>query len=331
MAWAIGERKATMVIHPRPFSWLGLHGGALGFAGLGRSAGLAISAVALSVAASPAGAQRVAAGAHAAPPAQHASPPPSHAGYAQQPRPQNRGSQPSPSRSLPQHGSAGDPSRSHFAGTPQSASPGGGSFPAGGPPRQTRPLITAQPPGANTQARPQYATPPPNGVSRRTPIQAPVAGQAYSGNGNQHLGSWLANHNGQSFQDQQRSLQREPGFNRLPQGQQQKLINHLHQLDTMPPTQRQRTLDRIENMERLSPGKRQEVRSAAQQLSQMPPARKSQVQSAFRQLRELPPAERQNRLSSPAFRSQYTDGERAVLGNLLSVEPYEAQRQAPHP
>ncbi len=148
------------------------------------------------------------------------------------------------------------------------------------------------------------------------------------GNSNQqHLGSWLANHNGESFQDQQRSLEREPGFSRLPQGQQQRLINHLHQLDTMPPTQRQRTLDRIENMERMSPQKRQQVRSAAQQLAQMPPNRKAEVQHAFRDLRDLPPAERQNRLNSPAFRSQYSEGERNILGNLLSVEPYEPPQQ----
>jgi hypothetical protein len=39
-------------------------------------------------------------------------------------------------------------------------------------------------------------------------------------------------------------------------------------------------------------------------------------------LREMPPGERQQVLNSPAYRSIYSDHERQVLNNLLSVEPY---------
>jgi hypothetical protein len=90
----------------------------------------------------------------------------------------------------------------------------------------------------------------------------------------------------------------------------------------MPPQQRQRTLGRIENMERLTPDRRQAVRSSAQELGNMDPARKQQVRGAFRALREMPPGERERVLNSPAYRSMYSDHEREVLGNLLSVEPY---------
>lgn len=137
-----------------------------------------------------------------------------------------------------------------------------------------------------------------------------------------HLGNWLDSHQGQSFVGQENALRREPGFNRLPQPQQQRLIDRLHQLDAMPPQQRQRTLGRIENMERLSPGRRDAVRSSAQELSSMDPARKQQVRGAFRVLREMPPGQREQVLNSPAYRSMYSDHERQILGNLLSVEPY---------
>jgi hypothetical protein len=137
-----------------------------------------------------------------------------------------------------------------------------------------------------------------------------------------HLGGWLQSHQGQSFAGQENALRREPGFNRLPQPQQQRLIDRLHQLDTMPPQQRQRTLGRIENMERLSPDRREAVRSSAQELGNMDPARKQQVRGAFRVLREMPPGQREQVLNSPAYRSMYSDRERQVLGNLLSVEPY---------
>jgi DNA-directed RNA polymerase subunit F len=138
-----------------------------------------------------------------------------------------------------------------------------------------------------------------------------------------HLGSWLQNHQGESFTGQENALRHEPGFNRLPQPQQQRLINRLHQLDSMPPQQRQRWIGRNENMERLSPERRQEVRNSVQELNNMDPARKQQVRAAWRVLRDMPPAQRDHVLNSPAYRSMYNDRERQILGNLLSVEPYQ--------
>jgi hypothetical protein len=162
------------------------------------------------------------------------------------------------------------------------------------------------------------------GASTRYPyptVRGPYSAPPGNGNG-PHLGNWLQNHQGQSFAGQENALRSEPGFNRLPQQQQQRLIDRLHQLDTMPPQQRQRTLGRIENMERLTSDRRQAVRNSAQELGNMDPERKQQVRGAFRALREMPPAERSQVLNSPAYRSMYSDHERQVLGNLLSVEPY---------
>jgi Protein of unknown function (DUF3106) len=137
-----------------------------------------------------------------------------------------------------------------------------------------------------------------------------------------HLGTWLQSHQGQPFANQENSLRREQGFNALPQQQQQRLIDRLHQLDAMPPQQRQRWLDRNENMERLSPDRRQAVRGSVQELNSMDPSRKQEVRGAFRVLRDMPPGQREHVLNSPAYRSMYSDHERQVLGNLLSVEPY---------
>jgi hypothetical protein len=152
------------------------------------------------------------------------------------------------------------------------------------------------------------------------PVQRPY-GPPQNSNG-PHLGNWLQSHQGESFVGQENALRREPGFNRLPQPQQQRLIDRLHQLNSMPPQQRQRTVGRIENMERLSPDRRQEVRNSVQDLRGMDPARKEQVQGAWRVLRDMPPAQRDHVLNSPAYRSMYSDHERQILGNLLSVEPY---------
>jgi hypothetical protein len=172
---------------------------------------------------------------------------------------------------------------------------------------------------AGQPARP-FAPPQNNAPNRGYP------GRPQQGNGQaagEHLGSWMRQHQNQSLAEQEQALHREPGFNRLPPQQQQNLVNRLHQLDQMPPLQRARTMERVENMERLSPERRQAVRSSAQQLGALPQDRKRMVQKAFRDLREMPPEQRQAVINSPQFAGQFSAQERSIMGNLLTVEPYE--------
>lgn len=232
---------------------------------------------------------------------------------AQQPRPSSagqRGESPAPAHRPAAPASRPGPPPSPFA-PPQ-------GYLATPPPR--RPLITAQPLSPAPQNSPENSG---QGYpARRNPYAPPPPANLGRGN-QQHLPGWLQSHSGQSFASQEQSLRQEPGFNRLPQPQQQRLIDRLHQLDTMPPQRRERTLGRIENLERLSPERRQQVRSSAQELSAMPEERRAQVRGAFRSLRDLPPEEREQQLNSAAARGQYTEHERQILSNLLSVEPYQ--------
>lgn len=250
---------------------------------------------------------------------------------------QHGGAHPPDSHSSASHAPAPSSSAPHMS-SPQHSTYPGPSF--RGPAPSPAPSYRNVPPGYGTHPAPYprptpYSGPTPNrypspprptygpGIpypGLRNPYAAPPAGVR-----GPHLGTWLQSHQGQPFTSQENSLRREPGFNRLPQQQQQRLIDRLHQLDTMPPDRRQRTLGRIENMERLSPDRRQAVRGSAQELSNMDPARKEQVRGAFRVLRDMPPSQRAQVLSSPAYRSMYSDHERQVLGNLLSVEPYAPQ------
>ena len=149
--------------------------------------------------------------------------------------------------------------------------------------------------------------------------------------GQQHLPEWWNNHRDLTPDQQADALRREPGFRSLSPDQQQRLINRLHALDQKTPEQRQRILARNEAFERLSPERRQEVRGAAQALNQMPPYRQQVVRHAFQQLRRMPPEQRERLLNSGVYGGQFSPQERTVLGNLLSIEPYEAQRTIPQP
>ena len=148
--------------------------------------------------------------------------------------------------------------------------------------------------------------------------------------GQEHLPTWWQEHRGLSPQQQADALRRQPGFRSLPRGQQQRLIQRLHEFDRRSPQQQQRMMNRVEMFERLSPERQQEVRGASQALSQMPPTRQRVVRQAFRDLRHMPPEERQQMLHS-GYGAQFTPQERTVLGNLLSIEPYQPQGQIPQP
>ena len=258
--------------------------------------------------------------------------PPAHA--------QHGGSHSSASHGSAPHGSAPHGSAPHVSSPPsQPAShrePAYGSQPDGY--RGVAPTYRGLPPGYAGRPGPLGRPPAYPGVApnRYAPLPRPAygPGMPYAGvprgpygappaeARGQHLGSWLQSHQGQSFASQEDSLRREQGFNRLPQQQQQRLIDRLHQLDSMPPAQRQRWIGRNENFEHLSPERRQAFLGSMQEMRTMDPARKQQVRSAFRVLRDMPPEQREHVLNSPAYRSLYSDHEREVLGNLLSVEPY---------
>ncbi len=151
----------------------------------------------------------------------------------------------------------------------------------------------------------------------------PAENHARPTNG-QHLPQWLAQHQNLSPAEQENALRAERGFSRLSSDQQQALISRLHRFDMESPAQRQRVSEWNERFMALPPERQQEIRGASQSLAQMPSDRRQAVREAFRDLRTMPPDQRQQALGSARFQAEYTPQERTVLGNLLSIEPYEA-------
>jgi phage-related protein len=161
---------------------------------------------------------------------------------------------------------------------------------------------------------------------------APQGGHPHFENNQQpHLGTWLQRHQTLSPEQQERALQSEPGFSRLPPETQQRLLTRLRQLNKMPPEQRQRTVDRIEAMEHMTPQMRQQVRTSFQDFRSLPPDRQRMVRKAFRDLREYPPEQRTAMMNSPKFQAQFSPQERSILGGFLAVEPYQAIHGGPRP
>jgi hypothetical protein len=185
-----------------------------------------------------------------------------------------------------------------------------------GPPPAVRPARVTQRAAA---ARAQSKTPAP--IVRTQPNGAgrPIQNQ-------QHLAQWMENHRNMSLPEQQRSLESEPGFHDLPAQVQQRYRDQLVRLYNMNPQQRSQMLDRNEQLERMSPPQRQQWRGAVEQWNAMPLPQRRLVGRAILDLREMPPEQRQQVLDSPAMRSQFSDGERSMIGTILTAEPYNPNR-----
>ena len=178
-----------------------------------------------------------------------------------------------------------------------------------------------------------FAQPSASGPARPLlPLRPATPRNPAKGQPPEHLAQWMDRHKNLPLPQQQKALETEPGFHDLPAQTQQRMRDRLTQLNAMPPEQRKRILERTEAMEQLTPPQRQQVRGAMQQLSALPVDRRRQVARAFRELREMPAAQRPAALASERFQTQFSEGERSTLSNLLSVEPYlPVQRPAEAP
>jgi hypothetical protein len=173
---------------------------------------------------------------------------------------QNRGSQ-------PQY----QPNRPPGNGRPQFQRPPQNPYaPQGGAPQGRVPQTGSRGPAAT----PQYNAP---GYGRRP--SPGTAQQLYAPPG--HLGSWLNNHKNTPVPQQEQMLRNDPSFRGLPQGEQQRVMNQLNQVNRMPETQRERRLARAENLERLSPEERARVAQSSRQWRSLPQDRQSMMRTAI--------------------------------------------------
>jgi hypothetical protein len=162
-------------------------------------------------------------------------------------------------------------------------------------------------------------------IERRDPSGAPQAHVAGPNRGSNefsgdHLAEWMNHHRGWTLEQQRQALERDPSFRELSVPMQQRLFDHLVQLNAMDPQHRARMLALNEAMERLNPEQRSQVRGAMEQLGALPPDQRQQVGRSFREIRQLPPNQRMAAMMSPRY-GGLNGAQRTTLLHLIQVEP----------
>ncbi len=134
-----------------------------------------------------------------------------------------------------------------------------------------------------------------------------------------HSGDWLRKYQSMTPEQQQKALQSDPDFRRLPPERQQLLQQRLQHFKTLPPQKQNAILDRMETWEHLTPAQKQEAKSVYARIRQLPPDRRNQLISGIHDLRQMSPEERQQFVNSDKFRSTYNDQERGILKTVLDL------------
>ncbi|HET9181794.1 MAG TPA: DUF3106 domain-containing protein [Candidatus Angelobacter sp.] len=153
--------------------------------------------------------------------------------------------------------------------------------------------------------------------------------KGHQGRTAQPMFEWLESHQNLSLDQQEKALERDPRFKRLPPARQAALRDRLRKFNSLTPDQRQLALKRMEYWASLTPGQRQELRDANHQLQGLSQDRRIAVHKALRHLRKMNPQKRQQVMESDRFKTLFSEQEQGILKELAAINPPHNGQQHP--
>ena len=163
-----------------------------------------------------------------------------------------------------------------------------------------------------------------------TPKRSTVQ-KGHQGRPAQPLFEWLESHQNLSLDQQEKALERDPNFKKLPSARQTALRDRLRKFDSLPPDQRELALKRMRFWASLTPTQRQELRDANHQLQGLPEDRRIAIHKALRHLRNMDPQKRQQIMESDRFKTLFSEQEQGILKELAAINPPENGSGQQHP
>jgi len=138
-------------------------------------------------------------------------------------------------------------------------------------------------------------------------------------NAGPRLGDWLRLNRGKSLDQQQKALENDPDFKKLPPQRQQELEQRLQNFNSLPPEQQQRILQRMEKFNSMSPQQRAQSRALLDRMRLLPEERRVAVRQFFHSLVGMSPDQRQRAMNSPEFNSRFNPDERDIIQRGLEL------------
>ena len=141
-------------------------------------------------------------------------------------------------------------------------------------------------------------------------VQVQVGGQNV---GRPHLGDWLRLNRGKSFDQQKKSLESDPDYQKLPPERQEKLKQRLQNFNNLPPDQQERILQRLDKFRHLSPQQRAQARALWDRMRLLPDERRTAVRQQIHTLSGQNADQRQKTMASEQYARQFSPEERDII------------------
>jgi hypothetical protein len=143
--------------------------------------------------------------------------------------------------------------------------------------------------------------------------------QGPGGQQHPHMGDWLRLNRGKSFDQQQKSLESDPDFKKLPPERQERLKQRLQNFNNLPPDQQQRILQRIDKFEHMTPQQRAQARALWDRMRLFPQERRGLVRQQIHAFAAMPPDQRQRAMNTDEYKAQFNSDERDVIQRSLEL------------
>jgi hypothetical protein len=134
-----------------------------------------------------------------------------------------------------------------------------------------------------------------------------------------HMGDWLRQNRGKSFDQQKKSLENDPEFKKLAPERQEQLRQRLQNFNNLSPEQQQRILQRIDKFEHMTPQQRAQARALWDRMRLFPEERRGLVRQQIHSLASMSPEQRQRTMNSDDFTNEFSADERDVIGRSLQL------------
>jgi hypothetical protein len=163
------------------------------------------------------------------------------------------------------------------------------------------------------------------------PALAQGGGGPRSGGGppGPHHGDWLRKNLNTPPAQQQRELENDPKFQKLPPERQERLKQRLKWFNSLSPNQQQKILQRQEKWEHMTPQQHDQARSVFDRLQAMPEERRNSIRQQMHAFSGMTPEQQQNFMNSDQFKREFSPDERDVMQRWLSLRNSNTESASP--
>jgi hypothetical protein len=124
--------------------------------------------------------------------------------------------------------------------------------------------------------------------------------------------------------------ERERTLSKLPPERRQAVEQRLEKYNSLPEPAKQRLREEYNVFQQLPPEKQDQMRALFKEFNGLAEQRRKSVRRELLRLRNMPPDRRMRRMGSEKFKAGYSDSERLLMGNLLTLLSRDSQPQTEH-